>query len=190
MPRTAYREVKLEDEETAQAVITYHYMFNLASDHRKLDSMVAVAELAAEHGVNVIFYITPVNVEQGERFLGPVFGERFADNVQVVQSTLDAVSLDNVTLLNLAFDLPAYDFTDLEHLTETGKEYVAEQIALAVQGEKDSSTSTTPVVTPTATAVPTLATETPLPTPVEAVPTQRNANCQRQQLRKWSLAAM
>ena len=167
----AYREVKLEDEETAQAVLTYHYMFNLEPDHRKLNSMVAVAELAADRGVNVIFYISPVNVEQGERFLGHTFSERFTDNIQVVQSTLDAASLDNVTLLNLAFDLPAYDFTDLEHLTETGKEYVAEQIALAIQGEKESSISTTPEVTPTATAVPTLATETPLPTRVEAVPT-------------------
>jgi len=167
----AYREVKLEDQETAQAVLTYHYMFNLEPDHRKLDSMVAVAELAAKHGVNVIFYITPVNVEQGERFLGRAFSERFADNLRVVQSTLDTVSSDNVTLLNLAFDLPAYDFTDLEHLTETGKEYVAEQIAVAIQAEKESTISTPPEVTPTATAVPTLLTETPLPTPVEAVPT-------------------
>ena len=44
----AYREVQLEDEETAQAVLTYHYMLNLQPDHRKLDAMVAVAELAAE----------------------------------------------------------------------------------------------------------------------------------------------
>ena len=86
-PRTAYREVKLEDEETAQAVLTYQYMYNLAPDHRKLDSMIALAELTAKHGVNVIFYITPVNVEQGERFMGDAFRERFADNIRVVQST-------------------------------------------------------------------------------------------------------
>ncbi|MGC9395368.1 MAG: lipase family protein [Anaerolineae bacterium] len=167
----AYREVKLEDQETAQAVLTYHYMFNLEPDHRKLDSMIAVAELAAKHGVNVIFYITPVNVEQGERFLGRAFSERFADNIRVVQSTLDAASLDNVTLLNLAFDLPAYDFTDLEHLTETGKEYVAGQIALAIQEEKEASVSSTPETTLTATAIPTLTPATPLPTRAAATPT-------------------
>jgi pimeloyl-ACP methyl ester carboxylesterase len=167
----AYREVQLEDEETAQAVLTYHYMLNLQPDHRKLDAMVAVAELAAERGVNVIFYITPVNVEQGERFLGSRFTERFAENVQVVQSRLDAAALDGVMLLNLAFDLPAYDFTDMEHLTEAGKEYIAEQVALAVHEEQDSATLATPELTPTPTAVPTLATETPLPTRVEAVST-------------------
>ena len=167
----AYREVKLEDQETAQAALTYHYMYNLEPDHRKLDAMVAVAELAAKHGVDVIFYITPVNVEQGERFLGSEFSQRFADNIRVVQSTLDAASLDNVTLLNLAFDLPAYDFTDLEHLTETGKEYVAEQLALAIQRETDAPVSTTPATTPTATAVPPLVAATPLPTRVAAVPT-------------------
>ncbi|MBN2393700.1 MAG: hypothetical protein JXR84_23410, partial [Anaerolineae bacterium] len=167
----AYREVKLEDEETAQAVLTYHYMFNLEPDHRKLDSMVAVAELAARHDVNVIFYITPINVEQGERFLGPAFRERFAANIQVVLSALEAVSPDNVTLLNLAFDLPAFDFTDLEHLTETGKEYVAEQIAVAIQDETDATLSTAPEVTPTATAAPTSSVQTPLPTRVQANPT-------------------
>lgn len=166
-----YREVELEDEETAQAVLTYHYMLALESDHRKLDAMVAVAELAAERGVNAIFYLSPVNVEQGERFLGSEFGERLADNIQVVQSRLDAVALDRVKLLNLAFDLPAYDFTDMEHLTETGKEYVAEQIALAVEGERDPSVSGTPAVAATATAVSTLVTETPLPAPEEAVAT-------------------
>lgn len=167
----AYREVQLEDEETAQAVLTYHYMLNLEPDHRKLDAMVAMADLAARRGVNVIFYITPVNVEQGERFLGSKFAERFADNIRVVRSRLDAAALDTVMLLNLAFDLPAYDFTDMEHLTEAGKEYVAAQIALAVQEEQDSSTSATPEVTPTPTAVPASATEIPLPTRVEAVPT-------------------
>ena len=167
----SYREVELEDEETAQAVLTYHYMLNLEPDHRKLDAMVAVAELAAGRGVNVIFYISPVNVEQGERFLGSKFTERLADNIRVVESRLDAAALDSVMLLNMAFDLPAYDFTDLEHLTETGKEYVAEQIASAVQGEKDPSVSSPPEVTPTATAVPTLVTETPLPTRMEVVPT-------------------
>jgi pimeloyl-ACP methyl ester carboxylesterase len=167
----AYREVELEDEETAQAVLTYHYMLDLEPDHRKLDAMVGVAELAAGRGVNVVFYISPVNVEQGERFLGSRFTERLADNIRVVQSRLDAAALDSVMLLNLAFDLPAYDFTDLEHLTEPGKEYVAEQIASAVQGEQDPTVSIPPEVTTTATAVPTVVTATPLPTPVEGVAT-------------------
>ncbi len=167
----AYREVKPDDQETAQAMLTYHYMFNLKPDHRKLDSMVAVAELPAEHDVDVIFYITPVNVEQGERFLGPAFRERFADNLRVVQSTLATVSSDNVTVLNLAFDLPAYNFTDLEHLTETGKKYVAEQIAVAIQAEKEAAISTTPGATPTATAFPMAVDRAPLPTRAATTPT-------------------
>jgi alpha-beta hydrolase superfamily lysophospholipase len=169
----AYREVALEDEETAQAVLTYHYMLTLEPDHRKLDAMVAVAELAARRDINLIFYISPVNVEQGERFLGSEFAERFAHNARVVQSRLDAAARDRVTLLNLAFDLPAYDFTDMEHLTETGKEYVAEQIALAVQGAQDPSVASPPGVASTPTVVPTpvAVTATPPPTGVEAAST-------------------
>ncbi len=169
----AYREVALEDEETAQAVLTYHYMLSLEPDHRKLDAMVDVAELGARRGVNVIFYISPVNVEQGERFLESRFTERLSENIQVVESRLDAASRDNVMLLNMAFDLPAYDFTDLEHLTETGKEYVAEQVASAVQGEEEPSVSGPAEVTSTPTAVPTrvTVTATPPPTRAEAVST-------------------
>jgi len=166
----AYREVALEDEETAQAVLTYHYMLSLEPDHRKLDAMAEIAELGTRRGFNVIFYISPVNVEQGERFLESRFTERLSENIQVVESRLDAATLDNVMLLNMAFDLPAYDFTDLEHLTETGKEYVAEQIASAVQGEKAPSETGPAEVTATSTAVPAPATVTvtPSPTQVEA----------------------
>ncbi len=168
----AYREVELADEETAQAVLTYHYMFHLKPYHRKLDAMVALAELAAEHDVDVLFYISPVNVEQGERFLGEAFSERFADNVRVVRSRLEATSLDNVTLLNLAFDLPAHDLTDTEHLTETGKEYVAEQVASAVQGAKDaSSTTASGGASPTMTPVAAPPTSEPPPTRTGASPT-------------------
>jgi len=170
-PENAYREVALEDEETAKAVLTYHYMLSLEPDHRKLDAMVEIAELGARRGFNVIFYISPVNVEQGERFLESTFTERLSENIQVVASRLDAAALDGVTLLNMAFDLPAYDFTDLEHLTETGKEYVAEQIASAVQREEEPSASGPPEVTSTPTAVPAPATvtATPPPTQVETV---------------------
>jgi len=166
-----YREVRLEDEEKAQAVLTYHYMASLKPDHRKLDSMIKLSRLAAENGVKVILYISPVNEAQGERFLGRAFSERFAENIQVVQSRLEAASLENVTLVNLAFDLEAYDFVDMEHLTETGKEYVAEQIALAIQPETGSppdvalgdyvTTTSTPEPSPTPPPSSTRATSTP-----------------------------
>ncbi|MBN1581574.1 MAG: hypothetical protein JXA89_12795 [Anaerolineae bacterium] len=176
-----YREVKLEDEEKAQAVLTYHYMANLKPDHRKLDAMIKLSGLAAQNGVEVILYISPINETQGERFLGRAFSERLAENIQVVRSRLEAASLENVTLLNLAFDLEAYDFVDMEHLTETGKEYVAEQLALAIQPESssppavttdDSTTATfTPEPSPTPSPSPTRATPTPTRLPVETTAT-------------------
>jgi pimeloyl-ACP methyl ester carboxylesterase len=165
-----YREVSLDDAETAEAVLTYHYMFNLAPDHRKLDSMIKIVELAAERGVNVILYIGPVNVAQGEHFLGRTLSDRFVDHIQVVQSRLDAASLDNVTLLNLAFDLQTHNFIDMEHLTEIGKEHIAGQIALALQSEETLAAPATPMATPTATSVPTEATVVRPPTLAMADP--------------------
>lgn len=168
----AYREVELADEDIAQAMLTYHYMFKLQPGHRKLSAMVALARLADERDVDVIFYISPVNVEQGERFLGSAFSERFAENVRVVQSRLEAASLDNVTLLNMAFDLPAYDLTDTEHLTESGKEHVAEAIAMAVRSEGDALSAAPPsAAVPTVTAVPASPTAVPSPTRADVVAT-------------------
>lgn len=166
-----YREVKLEDQETAQDVLRYHYMANLEPDHRKLDAMVALSRLAAEHHVQVILYVTPINSALGERFLGPAFSERLAENVKVVQFRLAAASLENVSLLDLTFDLEAHYFVDMEHLTEAGKEYVAEQVALAVQPEEPPSVSAS-VDRATAAVLPTRSpTLRPSPTPVTPTPT-------------------
>jgi hypothetical protein len=112
-------------------------------------------------------------VEQGERFLGPAFSERFADNVRVVQSRLDAASLDNVTLLNMAFDLPAYDLTDTEHLTESGKEHVAEQTCAGGPGqgrraERGSAVDGGPDGDSGSSVSPT---DVPSPTPADTAPT-------------------
>ena len=105
-----YREVKLEDDEKAEDILRYHYMFGLKPDHRKLKAMLSIAELADKNDMHVIFYITSVNYLLGERFLGSAFSERLAANIEVVQSLLAANRTANVTVLDLGFGLEAYAF--------------------------------------------------------------------------------
>ncbi len=168
----AYREVKLEDDEKAEDILKYHYMFSLKPDHHKLKAMMRIAELADKNDMHVIFYITSVNYLLGERFLGSAFSERLAANIEVVQSLLAANGTANMTMLDLGFGLEAYAFVDMEHLTEIGKEYVAEQLAQAIQPEQPSAfkdlQNDSSSVTPTSEPSPTQPMKTPtvvLPSP-------------------------
>ncbi|MEZ4725703.1 MAG: hypothetical protein R3E79_01055 [Caldilineaceae bacterium] len=58
----------------------------------------------SRHDIEVIFYITPVNVELGDVYIGDTFRHQFAENVAVIQEQLAAQGVD---LLDLSFDLAA-----------------------------------------------------------------------------------
>jgi acetyl esterase/lipase len=161
-----YRQVKLEDDEKAEDILKYHYMFGLKPDHRKLKAMLRIAELADKNDMHVIFYITSVNYLLGERFLGSAFSERLAANIEVVQSLLAANRTANMTVLDLGFGLEAYAFVDMEHLTEIGKEYVAEQVAQAIQPEQPSTLKDLQNDSSSVTLTP-----EPSPTPLMKTPT-------------------
>jgi pimeloyl-ACP methyl ester carboxylesterase len=173
-----------DDEEALQKALIYYYMYRLDEGHRKLEAMVEIARLCQERDLDVVFYLSPVNYQQGERVLGSAFRDRLAENVELVKSALSAVNGQHVKLLDLTFDLEAYAFVDMEHLHETGKTYLAQQIAAAVdatvsQTEPSVEATATPIPGPVAArtaAKPTVtelpqATETPLPTHTQPSPT-------------------
>jgi dienelactone hydrolase len=120
-----------ENAEALQQALIYRYMHGLKPDHRQLQAMLKIAELGNENDVGILFYITPINYQQGQRFLGDAFSESLDRNASLIQSLL--ANDTGVTLLDLAFDLEAYAFTDMEHLREAGKTYVAERLAGAIQ---------------------------------------------------------
>ncbi|HEX9922367.1 MAG TPA: lipase family protein [Anaerolineae bacterium] len=119
-----------EETEALQGTLVYYYMYGLDRHHRKIESLKATSRVLTENGIKPIFYITPVNYELGEKHLGPLFHRRLADNTAVVEQVLRRKEVD---VLNLAFDLEAYHFVDTEHLTESGKSYVAKMLAAAIE---------------------------------------------------------
>ena len=162
-----------DDEEALEKALVYYYMYRLSEDHRKLQAMLKIARLCQENELDVIFYIAPVNYQQGERVLGSAFRERLAENVDVVSRTLPhgrqmragvgqgalmpvAADAEHVTLLDLSLGLEAYAFVDMEHLHERGKAYVAEQLASVIVQPGPLAEAK-----PTATAP--QATQTPVP---------------------------
>ncbi len=145
----AYRAaIPSEDQVQAlQATLTYYYMYGLDPDHRKITSMLSVADVLEEHGIYPVFYITPINYQQGNQVLGDNFQERFSENTELVKSLLLA---RDIQVLDLAYELEAFAFVDMEHLREVGKTYIAGQLARVVQAELHPSLDdTNPTATPT-----------------------------------------
>jgi pimeloyl-ACP methyl ester carboxylesterase len=136
-----------DDQEALQKALVYTYMYRLDEGHRKLQAMIQIARLCQENKLDVIFYISPVNYQQGDRALGSAFRDRLIENVRVVRSELDRVGTEHVTLLDLSLGLEAYAFVDMEHLQEVGKTYVAEQLVSAL-AQPESSVEATKTLTP------------------------------------------
>jgi len=175
----AYHDVlPSEDDAAAMAqALIYRYMTGLTPDQRQLRAMREIARLGDEAGVQVLFYVTPVNYQQGQRFVGDAFRTALREKVDLVQSVLGGEP--NASLLDLSFDLEAFAFVDMEHMREAGKTYVAEQLALAVGSaggmptpSANEGTGTPTPLPPQAQTVTFTATPTSPPTTTVPVPAQ------------------
>ncbi|MCE7984599.1 MAG: hypothetical protein DYG89_25785 [Caldilinea sp. CFX5] len=136
-----------------QRLLTYYYMAEVSPNHRKIRAMIDIAQRLQRVGVPVLFYVTPVNVELGDVYVGEAFRQQFAANVNVVQEQLAGQGIE---LLDLSFDLAAYFFTDTEHLRQPGKQSIAEQLAARIDPAAVQPTPTPSLlpVTPTLAATP------------------------------------
>lgn len=125
-----YASTPSDDEiEVIKGTLVYYYMNGLDDHHRKIQSLKATSRLLTENGIKPIFYITPINYELGEQHMGDPFREQVTENTAIIERILSRKGVD---VLNLAFDLEAYNFVDTEHLTENGKSYVAKTLAEAI----------------------------------------------------------
>jgi len=118
------------DRETVKQLV-FQYMYRLTPDHAKLEAMLKIPEVLKPHGVEAVFYITPIDVEIGEKYLSGRFKERVRENTKIVKDLLQS---KNVPLIDLSESVP----TDLfawrdekypnEHLDQRGRLFVAEKL--------------------------------------------------------------
>ncbi|MCA9403642.1 MAG: hypothetical protein KC897_07665 [Candidatus Omnitrophica bacterium] len=125
----------------------YHYMYNLTPTHRKLKSIRRILALSRKHNVQVIFYITPIDVETGERLLGKQFREQVLKNATVIKNVISSekgVVVDLSESLSREYFYWYYDrrgaYSPHEHLLYSGREIVAQQIASAIQKMQSAMT--------------------------------------------------
>ncbi|MFA5143718.1 MAG: hypothetical protein WC522_06095 [Candidatus Omnitrophota bacterium] len=115
----------------ARKVFLYLYMYSLKERHRKIQSMLGIAKIMKQSGTKVIFYITPIDYETGEKYLPAQFLKRLDSNTRLIASLL---SIEGVDLLDISKGLGAasfnYPFPCIsEHMNESGRRYVAQRLA-------------------------------------------------------------
>lgn len=149
-----YYSEPTEDADQA-ALLTYYYMYQLTPEHRKVQAMLEIVDLLASSPTEVLFYLTPINVELGEVYLPDAFAQQFARNTGLI---VDLLAARDISLIDMTTDLPAFYFSDTEHLRQNGKQYVAGALAETIQPGATAIEELEPPA-PTATSVTAEATE-------------------------------
>lgn len=115
--------------------LVLRYMYRIPPDHPKLQAVVRIADVLERAKIQALFYLTPIDYETGDTYLGDRFSARIRENAAFVTSSLEAAGQ---TALDLTFNLDAewFHWGSLypnEHLNERGRMYVAERLAAAIR---------------------------------------------------------
>lgn len=107
----------------------FYYMYNLDENHRLIKSLKKMIETADKLDIKLYPYITPIDFEDGTKYVGLDFIDQTKINTEKICTIL---KINNLPCLNLTFDLNSdyFDFDESpnEHLNERGREYVANKL--------------------------------------------------------------
>ncbi len=114
--------------------IIFGYMYGLSQQHRKVKALMETAKLLTRNNIKIIFYITPIDWETGEKYLPGEFLKQLRQNTQFIISLLSA---EGVELLDISTALPSHFFYwhlyPNEHMNQRGRMYVAVQLHLRLK---------------------------------------------------------
>jgi hypothetical protein len=123
------KKFNLINEDNIRAKYIYEYLYSLDSEQRELKSLEKTIALAKAAGIQVYVYLTPIDYQEGKKYLGDDFIKQTSANANLICSVIKEQGLP---CLNLAFSLdssyfnhPAYPN---EHLKSEGRKFVAEHI--------------------------------------------------------------
>jgi len=106
------------------------YMYSLDERHRKVRSLLKIARQLSKNNIKVIFYLTPIDYQAGEKYFPGRFKKQLTHNTGFLVSLLSKESV-----LDLSMDLTSDYFawkkkgSVNEHLNQAGRRYVAEKLA-------------------------------------------------------------
>lgn len=106
-----------------------HYMNTISRDHAMFSYLRETLEELSRRDVKIVVYITPINFEDGKKYVGPIFEQRLNNNLSEIKRFLDS---SNVDYLDMSMSIGASYFVDkklsCEHLNFDGKLFVVKTV--------------------------------------------------------------
>lgn len=116
-------------DDRLRRLLRWHYGEPLLSGHPRLDALAATCKIALAAGIQVVAYVTPVNVGAAGRLCGESLLDRLRANIALVRQALPA----ELTFADLHDFLPEAAFFHgnlaTEHLAESGRTSLTARIA-------------------------------------------------------------
>jgi hypothetical protein len=105
------------------------YLYPLEAGHRKIRALVRLAAVCRSAKIPLRMYVTPLDVDTGERMTGPEFRSQVARNIDVIRRALADEGVDLVDWSSLLrADQFSYHEYPNEHLNRSGRERLAEEM--------------------------------------------------------------
>jgi len=123
------RSYNLKTPEARGLAFSLLYQKPLDPRHRKVRALEQIADLCRSSGIRLLAYVTPIDVEAGERTVGPTFRPRVASNVEVLRKALEGhgVALTDWSTLFPSGEF-SYDEYPNDHLGGAGRQKLAENL--------------------------------------------------------------
>lgn len=120
-----------------QQIFAFHYTCPLDPGHHRLATLREIFALLERIGAAAFLYLTPINYEGGQEYVGKDFLEAFLRNVGVVTDLVAPYEeTGRVCLVDYSTSLPSscffHDEYACEHLNEAGRVSLAQNISAEV----------------------------------------------------------
>ena len=107
----------------------YHYMYDLNLEHKMFVHLDNIINYAKKNNINILFYITPLNFEYGEKIVGKIFEYTVTKNIDLLKEFLQN---NKVSFIDMSKNVDGQNFNDhqyvCEHLDFKGRGVVATKI--------------------------------------------------------------
>jgi 2-polyprenyl-3-methyl-5-hydroxy-6-metoxy-1,4-benzoquinol methylase len=118
-------------------IFIFHYLHHLIPNHRKLTSLIEAVKLLSNNNILTLCYITPVNYQGGNKYVGEEFSTALRKNTQTVIDALSELNSKSVIIRNYSTLLAADKFFtpdhQTEHLNQEGREEICTLICKDVE---------------------------------------------------------
>jgi len=114
-------------------VFIFHYMHTLLPTHRKLVLLHKILEIFQEIDVSALIYITPINYQAGNKYVGESFSKKIKLNVDTVLTVLGKCLTSSKFIFwdaSMLLQSDSFVHNDIanEHLNQAGRSFLSSNV--------------------------------------------------------------